>query len=539
MAAPVNYAMPATKAALFVTCTSGDLTGIDAKNTPVNLMVTGAMLIRRILSLARAPAVMAANTAMVILGAILLMVDIETSTAPPTVECLENALALCYQQVLAHYQAQDPAGKNKVEALQRGANNWTGKYEADFTDDWGVLGDIFKLYKAGELSDKDRTKVGLGATCHTDMRLTPSEVFVLQTLKGKMIRLSTTREVPFTGYNPGSGLILPDDEDIDSLSPGKWMTDGAFASLIMSMQFYATSAYDGPRPLLLPLAWANGLQPIFDSSAPTPVPIEAWQQLLAHFATKHKQQEVKAAGCIIVPIHHDNHYVFVVFFRQVHRVVFFDSGKQFNPSWPTQLMKDTFTEIGADLFFTDVHQQWVFEEGTITQQPDGIHCADYVLSAINALLQAADVRYWRDINLLHISMAYQRQIWLQPFLRVIVKASNAVGLGATTVEGTETSAPQDVVAEELTISGGSNPPAGTPHSGSAPAASSSASPPSGADGATGPVGPAKPTSGLMGSGGGCGDGQSSAQADAGRTAGHTSPTRTEPEVVEQASGYVS
>ncbi|KAL6746160.1 hypothetical protein V8C86DRAFT_2445416 [Haematococcus lacustris] len=264
-----------------------------------------------------------------------------------------------------------------------------------------------------------------------------------------MIRLSTTRQVPFTGYNPGTGFMLPDADDIDSLSPGKWMTDGAMASLITSMQYYGTSAYDGPRPLLLPPAWANGFQTIFHSDAPTPVPIEAWQQLLAYFDTRHRVQEVKSAGCIIVPVHHSNHYVFLVFFRQVHRVVFFDSGKRFNPSWPTQLMKDTFTEVGADLFYTDVHQRWDFEEGTITQQPDDIHCADYALSGVNALLQAADVRYWQNIDLSHISMAYQRQIWLQPFLKVTVQASHAVGSVATTVEGAGTSAPQDVVEEEL------------------------------------------------------------------------------------------
>ncbi|KAL6746465.1 hypothetical protein V8C86DRAFT_2445140 [Haematococcus lacustris] len=106
----------------------------------------------------------------------------------------------------------------------------------------------------------------------------------------------------------------------------------------------------------------------------------------------------------------------------VKRVVFFDSGKRFNPSWPTQLMKDTFTEMGWH-FFSDELEPWVFEEGTITQQPDAIHCADHVLSGINALLQAEDVRYCRNIDLAHINMASQRLRWLQPFLWVTVEVS--------------------------------------------------------------------------------------------------------------------
>ncbi|KAL6745804.1 hypothetical protein V8C86DRAFT_2445851 [Haematococcus lacustris] len=320
--------------------------------------MTGAMLIRRILPLARAPVVMATNTVMVIVGAILLVVDIETSTAPLTVECLEEGLAICYQQVLAHYQDQDAVGKNKIEALQRHANSGTGSFMGDFTEHLGVLREIFVKYKPGELTDEDRTKVGIGVAWHTTMRLTPSEVTVLQVLQGKMVRLATDAEVPLTGYNTAG--------------------------------FYASSSYVGPRPELLPVEWANAFSTIFDSNAPTPVPLEAWQHMLAYLLTTSRVEEVKSAACIIVPVHHLNHYLFVVFFRQVKRVVFFDNGKRFNPSWPTQLMKDTFTEVGVHCF-SDGDERWVFEEGTITQQPDVIHSADYVLSGTNALLQAEDV----------------------------------------------------------------------------------------------------------------------------------------------------
>ncbi|KAL6753350.1 hypothetical protein V8C86DRAFT_2438498 [Haematococcus lacustris] len=301
------------------------------------------------------------------------------------------------------------------------------------------------------------------------MRLTPSAVPVLQVLKGRVVRLPTDAEVPVTGYHTPGGLVLPDPEDIDSLSPGKWMTNGALASLITTMQvewcgggakitFYAPSSYVGPRPELLLVEWANELSTIFDSNAPTPVPLESWQRMLNYLVTMDRVENVESAACIIVPVHHSNHYFFVVYFRQVKRVVFFDSGKRFNPSWPTQLMKDTFTEMGWH-FFSDELEPWVFEEGTITQQPDAIHCADHVLSGINAVLQAEDVRYCRNIDLAHINMASQRLRWLQPFLWVTVErmkaeqaraqADNADNLEPPAIEVAGTAAPQEVVAAEL------------------------------------------------------------------------------------------
>ncbi|GFH24125.1 hypothetical protein HaLaN_21857 [Haematococcus lacustris] len=436
----------------------------------------------------------------VILGAILLMVDIDTSTAPPTVECLENGLAICYQQVLAHYQALDVVTRNKIDALQRHANTWTGSIMSDFTEHLGVLGDIFRQYKAGgggvdalcaiEKSLRDEAlPVFLRLITATGPTAPPPELTdedKTKVLKGKMVRLATDAEVPHTGYSTAGGyFMLPDAEDIDSLSPGKWMTNGALASLITSMQvewcgggakitvsgpqhtvdcgcvhlqFYAPSSYVGPRPELLPVEWANELSPIFDSNAPMPVPLESWQRMLAYLVAMNRVEQIDAAACIIVPVHHNNHYFFVVYFRQVKRVVFFDSGERFNPSWPTQLMMDTFTELG-DHCFSDDMEGYVFEKGTITQQPDGIHCADFTLSGINALLQAANLRYWQNIDLAHINMASQRLRWLQPFLAVTVErmtaeqardqAGNADDMEATVVEGAGTAAPLDVVAAEL------------------------------------------------------------------------------------------
>ncbi|KAL6753930.1 hypothetical protein V8C86DRAFT_2438128 [Haematococcus lacustris] len=285
-------------------------------------------------------------------------------------------------------------------------------------------------------------------------------------LKGKVIRLASDTVLAYTGYSSGEGLMLPDEDDINSLNPGNWMSSCAFSSLINSMQFWKPSAYDGPRPMLLPVELARVFSPIFDSNTPTPAPVEAWQELFGYFYSVHRVQELKSAACIILPVHHDNHYFFLVFFRQVKRVVFFDSGKQFNPNWPTQLMKDTFTEVAEEIF-SEGDERWVFEEGTITQQPDAIHCADYTLTGINAILQAADVRYWRAIDLAHINMASQRRTWLKPYLEVTVRrmieeqevdfitpgavtaqASNADDIEPTVVEGAVTAAPQDVVAAE-------------------------------------------------------------------------------------------
>ncbi|KAL6751748.1 hypothetical protein V8C86DRAFT_2439768, partial [Haematococcus lacustris] len=359
-----------------------------------------------------------------------------------------------------------------------------------------------------------------GATCLTILTRTSSEVFVLQVLKGKMIRLASDTVLAYTGYSSGEGLMLPDEDDINSLNPGNWMTSGAFSSLINSMQFWQPSAYDGPRPMLLPVELARVFSPIFDSSTPTPAPVEAWQELYGYFCSVHRVQELKSSACIILPVHHDNHYFFVVFFRQVKRVVFFDSGKQFNPNWPTQLMKDTFTEVAEEIF-SDGDERWVFEEGTITQQPDAIHCADYTLTGINAILQAADVRYCRAIDLANINMASQRRTWLKPYLEVTVtrmiaeqgavtaQASNADDMEPTVVEGAVTAAPQDVAAAEHPISERGNPPAETPHAGAALAASSSASPPRGAAEVAGTAGQAK----------------ASSEPDAEMTAKHASPSR--------------
>ncbi|KAL6748896.1 hypothetical protein V8C86DRAFT_2442640 [Haematococcus lacustris] len=255
--------------------------------------------------------------------------------------------------------------------------------------------------------------------------------------------------------------------------------------------------------------------------------------------TMDRVENVESAACIIVPVHHSNHYFFVVYFRQVKRVVFFDSGKRFNPSWP-----DTFTEMGWH-FFSDELEPWVFEEGTITQQPDAIHCADHVLSGINAVLQAEDVRYCRNIDLAHINMASQRLRWLQPFLWVTVErmkaeqaraqADNADNLEPPAIEVAGTAAPQEVVAAEL----GSNPPAETPHAGAALAATSSASPRRGADEVeAGTAGPAKASPGWPQRAHGewwglRGRPIKHTEPDVGRTVGPTSPPRTGPGVVEQ------
>ncbi|KAL6755707.1 hypothetical protein V8C86DRAFT_2436735 [Haematococcus lacustris] len=325
-------------------------------------------------------------------------------------------------------------------------------------------------------------------------------------LKGKMIRLAADTVLAYTGYSSGEDLMLPDEDDINSLNPGNWMTSGAFSSLINSMQFWKPSAYDGPRPMLLPVELARVFSPIFDSNTPTPAPVEAWQELYGYFCSVHRVQELKSAACIILPVHHDNHYFFVVFFRQVKRVVFFDSGKQFNPNWPTQLMKDTFTEVAEEIF-SDGDERWVFEEGTITQQPDAIHCADYTLTGINAILQAADVRYCRAIDLANINMASQRRTWLKPYLEVTVTAVVACLQRMIAEQGTCGSEAASLMMMLVVlvvvcvgcspISEGGNPPAETPHAGAALATSSSASPPRGAAEVAGTAGQAKASSGEL------------------------------------------
>ncbi|GFH29728.1 hypothetical protein HaLaN_28440, partial [Haematococcus lacustris] len=254
----------------------------------------------------------------------------------------------CYEQVLAHYQALDAVTRNKIDALQRHANTWTASITADSTEHLSVLGEIYRQYKAGgggmdalraiETSLRDEALPVflrlITATGPTAPPLQLTDEDRTKVLKGRVVRLPTDAEVPATGYNTPGGLVLPDPEDIDSLSPGRWMTSVALASLVTSMQFYAPSSFVGPRPELLPVEWANELSTIFDSNAPTPVPLESWQRMLNYLVTMDRVENVSSAACIIVPVHHSNHYFFLVYFRQVKRVVFFDSGKRFNPSWP-------------------------------------------------------------------------------------------------------------------------------------------------------------------------------------------------------------